>query len=206
MAEDKQLVLAYFENEAAADRAAEALKAWDKASDEIKLGNVGVLVKDAQGEVKQQKLGPRDTAKGAGIGLVLGVLAAPFTAGLSMLGGAVGGAVGGGAIGTLFRRGLPEEEVERIGGELDAGHAAVGALVEEGEAAQVTAKLTELGGTAEAHAVSGAGLEQAQAAAQVASAEPPATATTESAATTAPQPPTPPPTATQGTADTPRSP
>jgi uncharacterized membrane protein len=195
MADDKQLVLAYFENEDAADKAAEALKAWDKASDDIKLGNVGVLVKDANGEVKEQKLGPRNTRKGAGIGLVLGVLAAPFTAGLSLLGGAVAGGVGGGAIGTLFQRGLPKEDVERIGSELDAGHAAVGALVEEGEASQVTAKLAELGGKPEAHAVSGEGLTQT--AEQVAAAETPATTATDSAATAATQPP-PPATGTSG--------
>src|SRR5262245_34583551 len=133
MADDKHLVLAYFENEEAADKAAEALKEWDQATEEIKLGNVGVLVKDANGEVKQQKLGPRDTGKGAGIGLVLGILAVPFTAGLSLLGGAAVGAVGGGVIGSLFRKGLSKEDVERISGELDAGHAAVGALIEEGE-------------------------------------------------------------------------
>jgi uncharacterized membrane protein len=176
MADDKQLVLAYFPSEAAADTAADALKAWDAATDNIKLGNVGVLVKDQDGTVKEHKLGPRSTRKGAGIGLVLGVLAAPFTAGLSLLGGAAGGALGGGAIGTLFHTGLPQADVERISGELDAGHAAVGALVEEGEAAAVTAKLTELGGTAEAHAVSGAGLTQAAEQAAATEAAPPTTA------------------------------
>ena len=157
MADDKQLVLAYFANEAAADQAASALKAWDKASDEIKLGNVGVLVKNDKGEVKQDKLGPRRTGKGAGVGLVLGIVAAPFTAGVSLVGATAGGAV----VGALFHKGLPKEDVDRIGAELEAGHAAVGALVEEGEASQVTAKLTELGGKAEAHSVSGEALEQA---------------------------------------------
>jgi uncharacterized membrane protein len=159
VADDKQLVLAYFESEAAADQAAQALKAWDKASEEIKLGNVGVLAKNDKGEVKQDKLGPRNTRKGAGIGLVLGIVAAPFTAGVSL----VGTTVGGGVIGALFHKGLPKEDVDRIGAELEAGHAAVGALVEEGEAGNVTAKLTELGGNAEAHAVSAEGLQQAEA-------------------------------------------
>ena len=34
----KQLVLAFFENEAAADEAVKAIKGWDKASKEVKLG------------------------------------------------------------------------------------------------------------------------------------------------------------------------
>jgi uncharacterized membrane protein len=194
MADDKQLVLAYFNDEAAADKAAGELKSWDEASEDIKLGNVGVLVKDTDGKVKQHKLGPRDTAKGAGIGLVLGVVAAPFTAGMSLLGGAAVGAVGGGVVGTLFHKGLPKEAVERVGKELDAGHAAVGALVEEGEAATVTAKLEELGGAAEAHAVSGDGLETA---AQAAASEPSAPPSADSA-----PPPAAPPTGASGSSST----
>ena len=36
----KQLVLAFFENEAAADKAVGELKAWDKANKDIKLGAI----------------------------------------------------------------------------------------------------------------------------------------------------------------------
>ena len=53
----QQLVLAFFENEAAADQAVNAVKQWDKASKEVKLGAIGVLVKDDKGKIKTQKLG-----------------------------------------------------------------------------------------------------------------------------------------------------
>ena len=53
----KQLVLAVFENEAAADGAVDALKGWDKATSEIKLGAIGVLVKDEKGKIKTHKVG-----------------------------------------------------------------------------------------------------------------------------------------------------
>ena len=43
---DTQVVLAIFKDEAAADAAVESLKAWDKASDEVKLTSIGVLVLD----------------------------------------------------------------------------------------------------------------------------------------------------------------
>jgi len=39
----QQLVLAFFENEAAADEAVNAVKQWDKASKEVKLGAIGIL-------------------------------------------------------------------------------------------------------------------------------------------------------------------
>ena len=48
-----------------------SLKAWDKASDEVKLTSIGVLVLDDKGALKAQKMGSRSKAKGAGIGLVL---------------------------------------------------------------------------------------------------------------------------------------
>ncbi len=40
----KTVVLAYFQNEAAADDAAESLKAWDQLDGQVKLNAVGVLV------------------------------------------------------------------------------------------------------------------------------------------------------------------
>ena len=67
----KQLVLAIFDSEAAADDAAEALKAWEKATDDIKLKSVGVLVLDDNGKLKVDKVGRRSTFKGAGIGVIL---------------------------------------------------------------------------------------------------------------------------------------
>jgi hypothetical protein len=48
----KQLVLAIFPSETAADEAAAGLKKWEKANDEIKKGAIGVLVKDNTGKIK----------------------------------------------------------------------------------------------------------------------------------------------------------
>ena len=73
---NKQLVLAFFESETAAKQAAEGLKQWDKAHPDVKAGAVGVIAKDAKGKVKEDLLGPRAGKKGAGIGLILGVIAA----------------------------------------------------------------------------------------------------------------------------------
>jgi hypothetical protein len=136
---DNQVVLGLFSDEAAADAAVESLKAWDKASDEIKLGAIGVLVVDEKGALKTHKMGQRSGKKGAGIGLVLAIVAPPTL---------LAGAIGGGVLGHFHHKGLglTQEDSARIGAELVGGKAAVGALVPTDEAGAVAGKLTELGG------------------------------------------------------------
>jgi len=136
---EKQLVLAVFKDEAAADAAVESLKAWDKADDDIKLNAIGVLVLDDKGKVKTQKLGKRSVGKGAGIGLVLAILTPPTL---------LAGVLAGGLLGALHRKGLgiTAEERERLATQLSDGKAAVGVLTKEAEATAVSAKLSELGG------------------------------------------------------------
>lgn len=158
----KQLVLAFFDNEAAADSAVTALKSWDKASKDIKLGSIGILVKDDKGKIKTQKLGSRHT----GAGIVLGAVAGVLTGGLSLL----GGAIIGGVLGTFFHKGLgmSKDDLARIDKQLDGGKAAVGVLASDDEVAAVSAKLTELGGKPETHEVTDEGMAQAAEAAQAA--------------------------------------
>ena len=156
----KQLVLALFENEAAADAAVKEIKGWDKASKEVKLGAIGVLVKDEKGKIKTHKLGQRKTGTGA----VLFALAAVLTGGASL----AAGAVLGGIVGAFFHKGLgmSKDDLARIGAELDGGKAAVGILAKPDEADGVSAKLAELGGVTETHEVSDEAVEQAQVAAE----------------------------------------
>jgi uncharacterized membrane protein len=157
----KQLVLVYFGNEGAADEAVNAVKQWDKATKEIKLGAIGILVKDKDGKVKTQKVGKRNT----GVGAILGVIAAVLSGGITLL----GGIVGGGVIGALFHKGLgiSKDQMAKIDGYLNDGKAAVGVLVKADEVEAVTAKLTELGGmAAESYEVSEEVVEEAVAAAE----------------------------------------
>ncbi len=171
-----QLVLAFFESEADADKAAGDLKTWVKVSEEVKLGAVGVLVKDENGKIKTHKLGARAGGKGAKTGIILGVIAAILSGGVTLLGGIVGGAVGGGILGSLFHRGLgmSDDDISRIGQELDQGRAAVGVVVTADEVPSVSAKLEELGGKPESHDVTDEAMEKATAA--VESAQPEAAA------------------------------
>ncbi len=164
----KQLVLALFADEAAADAAADQIKAWDKASADVKLGAIGILVKDEKGKIKTHKMGSRKTKGGAVLGVILGV----FSGGVTLLGGLIGGAV----LGSLFKKGLniSKDEQAKLNTELDAGKAAVGLMVDAAEVEAVKAKLAELGGTAEAYEVSDEAVEEAAAAAESLPADEPA--------------------------------
>jgi uncharacterized membrane protein len=133
--------MAIFGDEAAADAAVESLKAWDKADDDLKLNAIGVLALDDKGKVKTQKLGKRSVGKGAGIGIILAVIAPPTL---------LAGAIGGGILGALHRKGLglDAEDRDELAAQLTDGKAAVGVLVANTEADAIRDKLTELGGNA----------------------------------------------------------
>lgn len=156
----KQLVLAFFENEDAADAAVDQIKQWDKASKEVKLGAIGVLAKDDKGKIKTHKVGKRKTGTGA----VLGALAAVLSGGLTL----VGGVVVGGILGAFFHKGLgmSKDDLARFDDELDGGRAAVGILAKADEADGVSAKLAELGGEPETHEVTEEALDQVETAAE----------------------------------------
>src|SRR4051812_41633774 len=154
---DKRLVLAIFPDEGIADNAAEYLRQWDKATDDVKLDAVGVLVLDDDGKVKAHKMGSRSTGKGAGIGLVLGVVAPPTL---------LAGVIGGGVVGAFHHKGLGLSDADRarIGEELTDGKAAVGALASPEQADAVVAELSKLGGETEEHWVSDEAIEAVAAA------------------------------------------
>jgi len=153
---DKQVVISVFENEGAADAAVESLKSWDKVSKDVKLGAIGVLVLDEKGQVKTQKMGKRSIGKGAGIGVILAVVAPPLGAGTI---------VAGGLLGALHRKGLglDDADKEQISAELASGKAAVGVLARSDEADVIASKLKELGGDSEVHDATDEALEQAAA-------------------------------------------
>ena len=139
---EKQLVLSFFADEPAADAGALALKDSGIASGDA----IGLLVLDATGNLKVDKVGARSWAAGAGIGACLLVL------GPAMLGV---GILGGTAAGALHHKGLKmsDEDKARISGDLGAGKAAVGVLAKIVDAPAIQAKLTELGGVTSSHEV-----------------------------------------------------
>ena len=137
---DRQLVLAVFADEPAADNAADALKDSGIAHGDA----IGILALDSKGKLKQDKVGARSTGKGAAIGGVL------FLAGPAILGV---GVIGGTAAGALHHKnlGLSDADKARLTVELTAGKAAVGVLAHSDTAPAISDRLTQLGGTTEAH-------------------------------------------------------
>ena len=148
----RQLVLAVFPDEGAADSAALALKDSDIADGDA----IGVLALDADGKLKQDKVGKRSTGKGAAIG---GVIAVFSTA---VLGPAV---LAGAAVGALHHKnlGLSDADKARITVELNAGKAAVGVMAHSDTAPAVSDRLAQLGGTPESYDLTDEALEAADA-------------------------------------------
>jgi hypothetical protein len=133
---NRQLVLAVFPDELAADSAAVALKDSGVADGDA----IGILVLDADGKLKQDKVGAHSTGKGAAIG---GVIAVFSTA---LLGPAV---LTGVAVGALHHKnlGLTDADKARLTVELNAGKAAVGVMAHFETAPAISDRLTQLGGT-----------------------------------------------------------
>ncbi len=140
---DKQLVLAVFPDELAADNAAVALKDSGITEGDA----VGILVLDSDGELKQDKVGARSTGKGAAVGGVL-LLLGPAALGVGIIGGAAAGALHHKSLG------LSDADKARLTSELTAGKAAVGVLADVDTAPVISDRLTELGGAPEAHELS----------------------------------------------------
>jgi uncharacterized membrane protein len=140
---DRTLVLAIFDNEMAADAAADALRSSGATDTDA----IGVLAIDANGKLNEDKVGARSTGKGAGIGAALCLLG-PVGVGV--------GVVGGAAAGALHHKGLKLDGADRarIRSELSNGKAAVGVLARGVDVRSVSERLTRLGGTPESHQVS----------------------------------------------------
>jgi hypothetical protein len=149
----RQLVLAVFPDEGAADSAAMALKDSDIADGDA----IGVLALDADGKLKQDKVGKRSTGKGAAIG---GVIAVFSTA---VLGPAV---LAGAAVGALHHKnlGLSDADKARLTVDLNAGQAAVGVMSHADPAPAISDFLTQRGGTTESHELTDEAVEAAGAA------------------------------------------
>jgi uncharacterized membrane protein len=162
---NEHVVMAFFSSREAAEVAANALKDWDHANKEVKLGAIGIIYKE-EGEIKTQV--PRNAGKGAVVGIVLGAMAAVLGP-VALLGAAVTGGTLGGVIGAFFKKSinLDEAALQQIGAQLDAGKVGVIVAVDEHEMAPTAAQLAGAGGAVQQFAVPAEALhEVAQATSQ----------------------------------------
>jgi uncharacterized membrane protein len=170
--ENTNFVWAVFDSEDAAIQAGKALKGWDKADKEIKLGAIGVLQMTDKGKLKVKKMGPRTMGKGALWGAVAGALVAIF-APAALIGGAIAGGLAGGFLGAFHKEGLglSDEQKDEIKANLDSGKGLLIVLVDDDELEATTAELEKLGGEtksspADVEAIEAADQEMAEAGVQ----------------------------------------
>ncbi len=161
---NEHLVTAVFDSKDKAIEAAQALKGWDKANEDIKLGAISVLTKNEKGKIETTNYSSRQTGKGAKIGVIAGAIAALLSGGLTLLGGLIGGAALGALGGSLSKQGLglSEDDLKALAAELNAGHAALLVMCDDSEVEATTAELTTLGGKAQSKPVSDEAVQQAE--------------------------------------------
>ena len=78
---NKQVIIAYFPGADKADDAADMIKDWDSANDDVKLGGVGILFWE-DGKIKTRKVGGRAGKTGAKWGTALGAVAGILSGGV----------------------------------------------------------------------------------------------------------------------------
>jgi hypothetical protein len=157
---NENVVVAIFEDKAAAEAAIEQLKKWDKASDDIKLGAVGLLYKE--GEKVKSEIG-HQSGRGLKVGALVGIIAGVLTGGVGLLGGAAAGGLMGGATGAFFAKSLNlnEAECNALGMELDLGKAAVVVTCDEYEVKSTRLTLENAGGVTKVYVVPGEAVGEA---------------------------------------------
>lgn len=145
--ENTNLVWAIFPDKNMANGATTALKKWDKANKDIKLGAIGVVYKNDKGKLKAKRHGTRSFGRGATIGVVAGVLTAVLP-GIGLLAGAVTGTAVGTVLGGFHKDalGLSDEQKDDIKAKLDADKVLVMVLCDGYEVDATKAELSRLGG------------------------------------------------------------
>jgi uncharacterized membrane protein len=169
---NRNMIIAYFPSAYAADTAAQSLKAWDKATDAVKLGGIGILTWQ-DGEIKTHKVGARAAGTGAKWGTILGATLGVLSGGVTLIGGALVGASAGALGGALVhkRLGLSDADKARLEDHIKGGGAVVVVMADDLEVEPTKAELNSLGGTVENYQVPDEAMEQLETAPEEPAAE-----------------------------------
>ncbi|KPK05599.1 MAG: hypothetical protein AMJ56_15690 [Anaerolineae bacterium SG8_19] len=165
---DRHVIIAYFKGADKADMAANQLKAWDKATDAVKLGGIGILTWQ-EGKIHTRKVGSRAAGSGAKWGVILGAATGILSGGVTLIGGAVAGMAGGAVAGALFHKslGLSDDDKARLEQHLQSGGAALVVMADEDEVEPTQAELAGLGGQVEDYKVPAETMDQVEEATDV---------------------------------------
>jgi uncharacterized membrane protein len=146
-----QLIVCTFDGDARADEARAAVQALDQQLGAIKLGNIAILRKGADGkltfsETEELREYSRDSTFGIVLGWLLGAANTLVGAPLGVAPGVEAGAAFGIEAAAQRDVGFPDETLRQLGQQLHAGSSALVTLVEPDQSAAVTAELEKLGG------------------------------------------------------------
>jgi uncharacterized membrane protein len=150
MANELQLIICAFDAIAKADEVKDALRELDKESETVKLGDIAIVRKTADGEIGFHETGDHRTVVSKVAGTVAGSVAWFVYAFAGSLGYAAGPAAYDEAYNVAQSRlkdaGFPDAALRELGEHLDAGSSALITLVTADEAPLVKARLEQLGG------------------------------------------------------------
>jgi uncharacterized membrane protein len=152
MASHTQLIVCTFDGDTKADAARTTIQALDEQIDTLKLGNIAILRKGADGNVTfwesdEQREYRRDSTFGIVLGWLLGAANTLVGAPLGVAPGVEAGAALGNEAAAQRDVGFPDETLRQLGEQLHAGSSALVTLVDPDHSATVVAELEKLGGT-----------------------------------------------------------
>ncbi len=157
MSDSMQLIICTFDAATRASEVQEAIRAWDRQIDTVRLGNIAIVQKTSDGQISfretediGQELGNITGAIAGGVAWFVYAFAGSF--------GAVAGPMARFKTENSVRRlvgdmGFPDPALQEIGAQLNAGSSALITLVQSGEISLVITELQRLGGTIVEHAV-----------------------------------------------------
>jgi uncharacterized membrane protein len=152
MASNTQLIICTFDGDAKADAASAAIQALDEKLGTLKLGNIAILRKGADGKVtfwetEELREYSRDSTFGIVLGWLLGAANTFVGAPLGVAPGVQVGAALGIEAAAQRDVGFPDQTLRQLGEQLLAGSSALVTLVDPEHSATVVAELEKLGGT-----------------------------------------------------------
>jgi uncharacterized membrane protein len=152
-----QLIICTFDGADKADSVKQAITELDAKLDTIKLGNIAVVKKNAQGQIEfSETKDRRELVSDVAGSVAQGVTWLVYNF-AGMLGPVAGVTAGGetkyAAERFMSDSGFPDAALHQVGDSLDAGHSALITLVKPDEQPVVVAELEKLGGTLVEHSL-----------------------------------------------------
>lgn len=157
MARQMKVIVATFDAATQAEEVEEKLQQWDREFEQVKLGNIAVIQKNAAGQVSFRETHDIRSEIAGVVGTVTGSVAWVVYAIAGSLGSVAGPLVGYETTSAVERllgdMGFPDDALQQIGEELQHGSSALVLLVSPDEEALVVKELQQLGGTLMQHLV-----------------------------------------------------